>query len=243
MFVGITTLAKELAAALLFRDAHMLKGVYGSLPGLYEWLWDQPAPSSDPSYTQTVKGEDHSDSSLDGGIPIPKNCFISAGYGSADQFMWKLANLLSATGWVYADADYTTGRGTNLNYHWTGYVEPGLDTATYPTVFAEAIIALHSGSTAAYSVRIYNYTLSQYSATTTIAAAPVGTIEHIIIEDIPISGGIWNDMRLEYSTSGENVDIWTYGAQFYTVYKAGAESRSAHAAPLSQPPSAGTEAA
>lgn len=242
MFVGITTLAKELAAALKFRDAHMMKGIYGSVPGLYEWLWDQVAPSSDPSYTQTVKGEDHSGYSDDGGIPIPRNCFISAGYGSGDQFMWKLTSLLSAMGWVPADNSYANGRSANLNYHWAGWVEPGLDTATHPNLKAEALVVVSVQNTTNLSLRVENTTLSQFSATTTLSSAGLA-LDYVIIEDIPVSANRWNDMRLDFSTTDENVDVWTYGAQFYTVYKAGAESRSAHTAPLSQPPSAGSEVA
>ena len=236
MFVGVTTLAKELAAALLFRDAHMLKGVYGGLAGLYEWLWDQAAPGAT---SQTVAGEDHSAVSRDGGIPIPRNCFISAGYGSADQFMWKLAGINSADGYLSADNSYSPTRSSDLGYHWTGFVEPGLDSPSNAGLYAEALVLL-STSASNLSVRIENTTLSQYSAVTTLTAAGLA-LEFVLITDIPISEDRFNDMLLEFSTTEEGIDVWLYGVQFYTVYKAGAESRSALSTPKSQPASAGTE--
>lgn len=240
MLVGVTTKAKELAAALLFRDAHMMKAIMAEMPGLYEWLTDEAAPSSDPTYTQTVSGEDHSASSLDGGLPIPRNCFISAGYGSAEQFMWEKTGLGSADGFVYADADYSTGRGANLDWHWRGYIEPGLDTATHSGLYAEALVCISVSGSSNLSLKIHNRSLSQDSATTTLTTAGLA-LEFVIIEDIPLNGGAKNDFRLEFSTTGEGVTVRTYAARFCTVYKAGAESRSAHSSPLSQPASSGTE--
>ena len=226
--------AIELATALRAADAHTLDLVYRSIPAMYEWIWDR-AP--DGSGDQVVKGEDHSGSSLDGGIPIPKNAILSVGYGSGDQYMWELTGLDSADGWVNADASYSLPRYDELGYHFSGWVDVGLDTSTHSGLYFEGWLAVYSESD--FDVKVEASTGD--SATTSVTAA--SQIQHVKIDSIPVTEDAWNDFAILYSTGGENITIQTYGLVITGVYKAGGKNDSRHSSPLSQPDQSSLEVA
>lgn len=222
-------MAKELSVAQRAVDAFQLRAIYAAMPGLYEWLWDQAPPASG---VQEIKGHDHSGSGDDGGIPIPRNCILSVGFGQGDDYMWEISTSSADGGWVPADKGYSPQRSTQVGYHWSPYVDIGLG-GTY----LEGWVWV-SDPGANVDIRLYNGTTASASATTTHTGA--GPIQIIRIDDIPCSGDAQNDFTLQYQVASESaVTIKTYGLIICEIYKGGSAIGGRHSSPLSQPSSIG----
>ena len=229
----IATMASEVAAVARGVDAWQLKAIYSAMPGLYEWLWDEAPPASG---TQEIRGEDHSGSTADGGVGIPRNCIACVGYGSGDNFMWKTF-IKGPPVWTLADVGYTPQRSAIIGgYHFRAYVDVELDTATYPGLYAEGWLFVSFDGV--LDTRINNITTGSASAVTTVTVGP-GEILAIHIRDIPIAPDTANSFGVEYQTNDEGGDVVTYGCIISEVYRAGAESYNKYNAPLTQPPTAG----
>lgn len=233
-------LAKELSVAQRAVDAFQLRAIYAAMPGLYEWLWDQAPPASGD---QEIKGHDHSGSSADGGIPIPRNCILSVGAIELLQddenptgggFMWEISTSSADGGFVPADKGYSPQRSTQIGYHWAPYVDVGLT-----GLFAEGWLWVWIDDPGAdVDIRIYNQETASSSLVTTHPG--LGSIQAVRIDEIPIVGGQQNRLTLQYSADYESPTvIRTYGLVISEIYKGGSAIGGTHASPLSQPSSTG----
>ena len=196
-------------------DAELLYRIRAFQNALYEAITDKPASGSG---TQSVKGHDHTKTGISpyyGGARLHRNQVYIASSGITGT----LYNGTVATAGVYVNADNGWSAAQSRNGNSlpliTAYVSHDWDTGgggvpTNPP-YLSGWIKLENFTpvlhTQTLSIKVYNQTLTRYSATsvyTTISASAQNA--WIELDKIPCASG-WNDFNIEVTSSQSGQDF------------------------------------